>query len=161
MKFLLSPAITMAAILSITTAHAADAKFPTRPVRVIVASSAGTGADIFARIVAQGLTDIYKEQVVVENRVGAGGALGMGMAARAPADGYTLLMSLSSISILPEADRILERKPAFTLNQFKPIARFTADPTVFVVRAEAPWKTLAEFVADAKRKPGTCSFATR
>jgi tripartite-type tricarboxylate transporter receptor subunit TctC len=69
-------------------------------------------------------------------------------------------MSLSSISILPEADRILGRKPAFTLNQFKPIARFTADPTVLVVRADAPWKTLAEFVADAKRKPGTYNYGS-
>jgi tripartite-type tricarboxylate transporter receptor subunit TctC len=64
-------------------------------------------------------------------------------------------MALSSISVLPEADKLFGRKPAFTLNQFKPIARFTADPTVFVVRADAPWKTLAEFLEDAKRKPGT------
>ena len=79
---------------------------------------------------------------------------------RAPADGYTLLLSLSSISILPEADAILGRKPAFTLSQFKPIARFTADPTVLVVRADAPWKTLAEFVADAKKKPAAYNYGS-
>jgi tripartite-type tricarboxylate transporter receptor subunit TctC len=101
-----------------------------------------------------------KQTVIVENRVGAGGALGMGVAARAPADGYTILMSLSSISILPEADHILGRKPAYTLNQFKPIARYTADPTVLVVRADAPWRTLAEFVADAKKKPGTYNYGS-
>ena len=61
-------------------------------------------------------------------------------------------MSLSSISILPEADAILDRKPAYQMNQFKPIARFTADPTVLVVRADAPWKTLAEFIADARSR---------
>ena len=84
----------------------------------------------------------------------------MGAAARAPADGYTLLMSLSSISILPEADKILGRKPQFTLDQFKPIARFTADPTVLVVRADAPWKTLAEFVADLKTQPGKYNYGS-
>ena len=92
--------------------------------------------------------------MIVENRAGAGGATGIGAAARAPADGYTLLMSLSSISILPEADKILGRKPAYTLDQFKPIARFTADPTVLVVRADAPWKTLAEFVAEPRSQAG-------
>lgn len=64
-------------------------------------------------------------------------ATGIGAASRAAPDGYTILLSLSSISILPEADKLLERKPAFTLDQFKPIARFTADPTVLVVRADA------------------------
>ena len=71
-----------------------------------------------------------------------------------------MLLSLSSTSILPEADKILGRRPAFTLNQFKPIARFTADPTVLVVRAEAPWKTLAEFIADAKARPGAINFGS-
>jgi tripartite-type tricarboxylate transporter receptor subunit TctC len=98
--------------------------------------------------------------VVVENRAGAGGALGIGVAARAPADGYTVLLSLSSISILPEADKLLDRKPAYQLSQFKPIARFTADPTVLVVRADAPWKTLADFITDLKRNPGKYNYGS-
>jgi len=97
---------------------------------------------------------------VIENKAGAGGALGMGQVARAAPDGYTVLMALSSISVLPEADKLFGRKPAFTLNQFKPIARFTADPTVFVVRADAPWKTLDEFLVDAKRKPGALNYGS-
>ncbi len=94
--------------------------------------------------------------MVVENRAGAGGALGIAVAARAPADGYTVLMSLSSISILPEADKLLERKPAYQLSQFKPIARFTADlDRKLVVRADARWKIFAEFVADVRQQiPG-------
>jgi tripartite-type tricarboxylate transporter receptor subunit TctC len=84
----------------------------------------------------------------------------MGVAARAAADGYTVMMTLSSISILPEADAILGRKPAYTLSQFKPIARFTADPTVLVVRADSPWKTLAEFIAAAKARPGTYNYGS-
>jgi tripartite-type tricarboxylate transporter receptor subunit TctC len=101
-----------------------------------------------------------KHPVVIENRAGSGGALGIGAAARAPADGYTVLLSLSSISILPEADKILGRTQQFQMEQFVPIARFTADPTVFVVRGDAPWKTLAEFVADAKSKPGAYNYGS-
>jgi len=97
---------------------------------------------------------------VIENKPGSGGGLGMGLASRAAPDGYTILMTLSSISILPEADKLLGRKPAYQLNQFKPIARFTADPTVFVVRADAPWKTLKDFVEDAKKKPGAYNYGS-
>ena len=142
-------------------ASAAQTNWPAdKPITMIVPFPPGGVADTVARPVAEALGKELKQTVIVENRVGAGGALGIGMASRAPADGYTLLLSLSSISILPEADRILERKPAYTLNQFKPIARFTADPTVFVVRADAPWKTLAEFVADARKKPGTYNYGS-
>jgi tripartite-type tricarboxylate transporter receptor subunit TctC len=69
-------------------------------------------------------------------------------------------MSLSSISILPEADKILDRKPQYQLSQFRPIARITADPTVLVVRADAPWRTVEEFVADAKRKPTAYNYGS-
>ncbi len=138
----------------------AQPTWPDKTITMIVPFPPGGVADTVARPVAEALSRELKQTVVVENRVGAGGALGMGAAARAPADGYTVLMSLSSISILPEADRILERKPAFTLAQFKPIARFTADPTVLVVRADAPWKNLAEFVADLKRQPGRYNYGS-
>jgi tripartite-type tricarboxylate transporter receptor subunit TctC len=138
----------------------AQGTWPDRPITLIVPFPPGGVADTVARPVAEALARELKTTVVVENRVGAGGALGMGAAARAPADGYTLLMSLSSISILPEADVILGRKPSFALSQFTPIARFTADPTVLVVRADAPWKTLADFVTEAKKKPGTYNYGS-
>jgi tripartite-type tricarboxylate transporter receptor subunit TctC len=138
----------------------AQAPYPTKTVTMIVPFPPGGVADTVARPVAEALGRELGQTVIVENRAGAGGALGIGTAARAPADGYTLLLSLSSISILPEADRVLERKPAYLLNQFKPIARFTADPTVLVVRADAPWKTLAEFLADAKAHPGKYNYGS-
>ena len=134
--------------------------WPDKPITMIVPFPPGGVADTVARPVAEALGRELKTTVVVENRVGAGGALGMGVAARSVADGYTVLMTLSSISILPEADALLGRKPAYTLAQFKPIARFTADPTVLVVRADAPWKTLAEFVADVKRKPAAYNYGS-
>jgi tripartite-type tricarboxylate transporter receptor subunit TctC len=150
------------ALLALALAGSAAAQgWPTeKPITMIVPFPPGGVADTVARPVAEALSKELKQTVIVENRVGAGGALGIGAAARAPADGYTVLMSLSSISILPEADKILGRKPAFALKDFKAIARFTADPTVLVVRADAPWKTLAEFIADAKKNPGKFNYGS-
>jgi tripartite-type tricarboxylate transporter receptor subunit TctC len=141
-------------------AIAAQAQYPERTVTMVVPFPPGGVADTVARPVAEALGKELKQTVVIENKAGAGGALGMGQVARAAADGYTVLMALSSISVLPEADKLLGRKPQFTLDQFKPIARITADPTVFVVRADAPWKTLDEFLADAKRKPGAFNYGS-
>jgi tripartite-type tricarboxylate transporter receptor subunit TctC len=131
-----------------------------KPLSMIVPFPPGGVADTVARPVAEALARELKQQVLVENRAGAGGATGIAAAARASADGYTLLMSLSSISVLPHADQILARKPAYTLDQLKPIARFTADPVVLVVRAESPWITLTDFVAAMKAKPGTYNYGS-
>ena len=162
MKTLHPTLVAIAATLGLVTGPAlAQNNWPAdQPITMIVPVPPGGGADTVARPVAEALGKELKQTVVVENRAGAGGATGIGAAARAPADGYTLLLSLSSISILPEADTLLGRKPAFALNQFKPIARFTADPTVLVVRADSPWKTLAEFLADIKKKPATYNYGS-
>jgi len=151
---------TMLALATAGQATQAQSGWPERPITMIVPFPPGGVADTVARPVAEALARELRQPVVVENRAGAGGATGIGAVTRAPADGYTVLLSLSSISILPEADKILGRKPQFTIEQFKPIARFTADPTVFVVRADAPWKTLAEFLADAKKNPAKYNFGS-
>jgi tripartite-type tricarboxylate transporter receptor subunit TctC len=80
--------------------------------------------------------------------------------ARAKNDGYTVLLALSSISIIPEADKVLGRDPMFTLNQLVPIARFTADPTVLAVRAEGPYKSAKELIEAAKKSPGTIPYGS-
>jgi tripartite-type tricarboxylate transporter receptor subunit TctC len=134
--------------------------FPSRPIVLVVPFPPGGVADIVARPVADAMSRHLGVPVVIENKAGAGGGIGMGFAAKAKPDGYTLLLALSSISILPEADKVLGRTPMYQLNQFVPIARFTADPTVLVVRAESPWKTLAEFVADARKRPGGISYGS-
>ena len=139
---------------------AAQSSYPDKPITMIVPFPPGGVADTVARPVAEAMARELKQPVVVENRAGADGALGIGVAARAPADGYTVLMSLSSISILPEADKLLGRKPAYQLSQFRPIARFTADPTVLVVRADSKWKTLNDFLADARKHPGTYNYGS-
>ena len=145
---------------ALPTTALAESAWPDKPITMIVPFPPGGVADTVARPVAEALGRELKQSVIIENKSGAGGAVGMGQAARAPADGYTILMTLSSISILPEADKLLGRKPAYQLEQFKPIARFTADPTVFVVRADAPWHTLKEFLDDARQNPGRYNYGS-
>ena len=159
-RHLLARVASSAAALALAGAAAAQSSYPDKPITMIVPFPPGGVADTVARPVAEAMARELKQPVVVENRPGAGGALGIGIASRAPADGYTVLMSLSSISILPEADKLLGRKPAYQLSQFRPIARFTADPTVFVVRADARWKTLNEFLADARKNPGAYNYGS-
>src|SRR3954469_18916515 len=79
---------------------------------------------------------------------------------RAKWDGYTLLMALSSISIIPEADKVLGRDPMFQLNQLVPIARFTADPTVLAVRADSPYKSVKDLIDAAKKSPGSIPYGS-
>ena len=94
------------------------------------------------------------------NKPGAGGSVGAAQAARAAPDGYTLLLALSSISVLPVADRLQGRPAAYELDQFAPVALISADPTVLVVRADGPYKTLKDFVDAAKAKPGTINYGS-
>ncbi|MFO1265707.1 MAG: tripartite tricarboxylate transporter substrate binding protein [Rubrivivax sp.] len=152
----------LAALLCCGAAAGAFAQgaWPEKPLTMIVPFPPGGVADTVARPVAEALARELKQPVVVQNRAGAGGALGIGEAAKAAGDGYTLLLSLSSISILPEADAVYGRKPVYTLDQFVPIARFTADPTVLVVRADSPWKTLPEFIEAMKGKPGGFNYGS-
>ena len=100
------------------------------------------------------------QPVVIENKAGAGGGIGMGQAAKAKPDGYTILMALSSLTVIPEADAVLARPAMFALTDLRPIARFTADPTVLAVRADAPWKTVKDFVDDAKKRPGAINYGS-
>jgi tripartite-type tricarboxylate transporter receptor subunit TctC len=140
-------------------AHADDA-WPSKTITMLVPFPPGGVADTVARPVAQAMSRELKQPVVVENKGGAGGAIGMGQVAKAAPDGYTVLMSLSSMTTIPEADKILGRMPLYQMSQLKPIARFTADPTVLVVRADSPWKTVKEFVTDVRSKPGKYSYSS-
>jgi len=101
-----------------------------------------------------------KQPVIVVNRTGAGGAVGMAAVAKATPDGYTILMALSSISIFPVSDRINGKTPAYEMKEFAPIALVTADPTVLVVRADGPYKTLKDFVDAAKANPGKINYSS-
>ena len=148
------------ALLALAASQPAAQDYPSRPITMIVPFPPGGVADTVARPVAEAMARALKQPVVVENRAGAGGGVGMGAAAKSAPDGYTVLLALSSISIIPEADRILKRTPMYELQQLQPIARFTADPTVLVVRADAPWRTAQEFIADLRLNPAKYSYGS-
>src|SRR6185369_14136226 len=162
-RLMFARALFMAVVLALALlgaqAGAQDA-YPSKPITLIVPFPPGGVADIVARPAADALGRVLGAPVVIENKAGAGGGIGMAYVAKAKPDGYTLLLALSSISILPEADKIIGRPPMYQLDQLVPIARLTADPTVLAVRADSPWKTLQEFVADAKKRPGAISYGS-
>ena len=140
-------------------AHAQPA-WPTKAITMIVPFPPGGLADLVARPVAEAMSRELGQPVVIENKAGAGGGIGMGLAAKAKPDGYTVLMALSSFTIIPEADAVLARPAMFALTDLRPIARYTADPTVLAVRADAPWKTVQQFVDDAKKRPGAINYGS-
>jgi tripartite-type tricarboxylate transporter receptor subunit TctC len=149
-----------AAAVAFTALAVAAQDYPSKPITMIVPFPPGGVADITARPVAEAMGRILKQTVVVENRAGAGGGVGMQYVSRAKPDGYTVLMALSSISIIPEADKVLGRDPMFQLNQLVPIARFTADPTVLAVRADSPYKSAKDLIDAAKQKPGAIPYGS-
>ncbi|MEH2477328.1 tripartite-type tricarboxylate transporter receptor subunit TctC [Nitrobacteraceae bacterium AZCC 2146] len=138
----------------------AQEAWPNRNITMVVPFPAGGQADIAARPIAASLQKMLGKPVIIDNRSGAGGSLGNAAVARAQPDGHTLLMTLSSLAVLPESDRIYDRPPAYEVDQLQPIARVLADPTLFAVPASAPWKTIADFIADAKARPGAIAFGS-
>ncbi len=138
----------------------AQEDYPSHSLSMVVPFPPGGVADVVGRPVAEAMGRFLKQSVVVENRGGAGGGIGMAQVAKARPDGYTLLMALSSIVVLPEADKILQRAPMFELAQLQAVARFSADPTVLVVRADSPLKTYAEFMAYVRVNPAKLSFGS-
>jgi tripartite-type tricarboxylate transporter receptor subunit TctC len=158
--FLFRSFATFLAGLLFSMPAAAEDAYPTKPISMIVPFPPGGVADIVGRPLADAMSRALGVPVVIENKAGAGGGIGMGYVAKAKPDGYTVLLALSSISILPEADKVTGRAPMYQFRDFIPIARFTADPTVLAVRADSPWKTLAEFVADARKRPGAISYGS-
>ena len=148
------------ALVALSSAAIAQDAFPSRPITIVAPFPPGGVADLTARPVAAAMEKVLKSPVGVVNKTGAAGAVGMQSVAVAKPDGYTLLLALSSISIIPEADKIFDRKPAFTVDQFAPIALISADPTVLVVPADKPWKTAKDFIEDARSRPGQISYSS-
>ncbi len=138
----------------------AQSVWPTRNITMIVPFPPGGQADLAARPIAAALEKILGRAVVVENRGGAGGAVGNTAAARAEPDGHTILMTLSSLAVLPEAERLFDRKPAYEVKQLAPVARVLADPTLLAVPASAPWKSVQELVDDARKRPAQIPFGS-
>ena len=152
-------ALAIFAALAAAGVQAQDA-FPSRSLTMIIPFPPGGVADTTARPTAAAMEKILKHPVAVTNRPGAGGAVGNAAVANAKPDGYTMLMALSSISVIPEADKLFNRKPAYTLDQLEPIALISADPMILVVHPSLPVKTLKEVIALARKQPGELSFSS-
>lgn len=156
----MNPKLT-AAIAALCTAIAgavnAQAPYPTRAVRMIVPSSAGGGTDIIARVVAPKLTERLGQQIVIENRPGAGTMIGGEVVAKAPPDGYTLLMGVSTLATNPV---IYRKVPYNALTDFAPITRTLSAPNLLVVHPSIPVKTVKELIWFAQARPGELNFAS-
>jgi tripartite-type tricarboxylate transporter receptor subunit TctC len=152
--------IAVLALLALVSSLAFSQEYPSRAITMIVPFPPGGVADIVGRPLAALMEKSLKHPVVIVNRTGAGGALGMREAAKAAPDGYTILMALSSISIFPVSERVNGKQPAYELKDFAPIALVTADPTVLVVRADSPYKNVKDFVAAAKANPGKINYSS-
>jgi tripartite-type tricarboxylate transporter receptor subunit TctC len=138
----------------------AQEAYPTRPITIVVAFPPGGLADLSARPVAAALEKILKQPVVVSNKAGAAGAVGNQFVATSKPDGYTLLMALVSVSVLPEVDKLFARPPKYTRDQLTGIARVNAEPSILTVPADAPWNTVKDLVEDARKRPGEIVFTS-
>jgi tripartite-type tricarboxylate transporter receptor subunit TctC len=153
--------VLLAGLAALACAAAvAQETYPTRAITMIVPFPPGGVADVTGRPTAAAMEKILKQPVVVSNRPGAGGAVGNAAVANAKPDGYTILMALSSISVIPAADALFDRKPAYSLDQFAPVALITADPTFLTVHPSLPAKSVKELVALGRSKPGQLSFSS-
>ena len=150
---------TAAAAAALSTPALAQ-DYPTRPVTLVNPFPPGGAVDVVGRPFAAALEPLLKQPVVVETKSGAAGAVGAQFAANAKPDGYTLLAHLPSISGFAEVDKLFGRAPKFTRADFIPIARLTEGPMVLVVNDQVPYKTLKEFVDDAKANPNKLIFSS-
>lgn len=139
-------------------ARAQTPEWPSRAIRVIVPFPPGAGTDILARAYAQHLSDLLRQPVVIENRAGASGIIGTEAASRAAPDGYTMLMANSSVLAINPAIRAT--LPYDPRNGFEPIALVGANDSALVVRADSPFRSVADVIAAAKARPGTLSYSS-
>ncbi len=135
----------------------AQSGYPMKPVRVVVPSSAGGGTDIVARIIAPDLSKRLGQQVVIDNRPGAGTMIGIEVAAKSPPDGYTLLMGLSTLAINPA---LYKKVPYDPVRDFAPITEAVSSASIIVVHPSLPVKSVKELIAFARSLPGQINYAS-
>ena len=131
--------------------------WPTKPVKIVVPFGPGGPADVYARIVAQGLTETFKQQFIIENKPGAGALIGTEIVAKAAPDGYTLLMMSNTHTV---NETLFAKRPYDLMRDLIPVAPVNSSDLVMVVHPSVPAKTLQEFVALAKAQPGKLTYAS-
>jgi tripartite-type tricarboxylate transporter receptor subunit TctC len=135
-------------------------QYPSKTINVVTPFPPGGVADYASRPLAAFLTEKFPHPAVVENRAGAGGGVGHSYVARAEPDGHTIMVTLSSLAVIPEANRLQGLPPGYDMADFAPIARMFANAPVIAVRGDAPWKTMQDLLDDAKANPGKISYAS-
>src|SRR3977135_4480238 len=128
----------------------AQEAWPARTITMVVPFPPGGTADFAARPLASHLAEKFGRHVVGENKGGAGGGIGHAYVARAEPDGYTIMTALPSLAVIPEANRLVGKPVTYEVDQFVPLARLLADPTILAVNKSAPWSSLDELIADVR-----------
>ena len=147
-----------AVVLAQTTSTGSGQAYPAKPVRYVVPFPAGASPDIVARLIAERLSRTWGQQVVVENRPGAGGTVGAAYAAKSPADGYTLFQCNIASSAIAES--LYEKMPYDHQRDFAPLSLIGTTPSVLVVHPSMPARSVNEFIAYAKANPGKLSYGS-
>lgn len=156
LRFAVQPVAALLA-MAIQPIALAQGNYPNRPVRIIVPNAPGSSGDITARLIAQPLSERLGQQVVVDNRAGAGTMIGGEIAAKSPPDGYTLLMGFATLAINPA---IYKKVPYDALRDFAPITEVVFLPGILVVHPSLPVKSVKELIVLAKARPGEIPFAS-
>lgn len=151
-----SAVLAAAAVVALASAAQAQS-YPQRPVRAVVPFPAGGGTDILARLLLQKMSERLGANFVIDNRAGAGGTIGSEIVAKAPADGYTILVASSSHTINPSVYKKLGYDPA---RDFAPVTLIAAGPGLLVVHPSVPAKNVKELIALGKSKPGQLNYAS-
>ncbi|WP_213959665.1 tripartite tricarboxylate transporter substrate binding protein [Variovorax sp. dw_954] len=133
-------------------AHAADPTFPSRPIRMVVAFNPGSGSDMQARVIAQVLSESTGQPVIVDNRAGANGIVAVQSVLNAPADGYTMLFGSNSTFAINAA--LIRNMPYDPIADFTPLSLISSQYCMVLVPADSPYKTMADLIADARKRPG-------
>jgi tripartite-type tricarboxylate transporter receptor subunit TctC len=151
-------AIAGASLVLAHTAGAADAPaYPSKPIRFVVTFAAGGGTDIFARAIAQKFNEAWGEPVIVDNRAGGNGNIGTDMVAKAPPDGYTILLTTNATIVI---NPHLSKLPYDPVRDFAPVSQVAALPFVLLVHPTLPVKSVPELIALAKAKPGQLNYGS-
>jgi tripartite-type tricarboxylate transporter receptor subunit TctC len=148
--------LSLTALLLLVSASQAQAPWPSKPVRILVPTAPGGTADALARLYAQHLGKVLGQQFYVENRGGAGNVLGIETVVRSPPDGYSLLLGAGTITI----NHLVTKLPYDVLRDLTPVTQMISVPNVLVVHPSQPMKTLADYVAAAKAKPGQITYGS-
>ena len=156
-KWLFSAICVSALVASSAGFAQSDAAFPSKPVRMVIHIGPGSSMDIIGRVLGQKMSEAWGQPLIVDNRAGAGGAIGMDVVAKAPPDGHTILFGSGSMAIAPS---FYKKLPFDVLRDFEPVTQLTSRYNALVVPVSSPLNSVKEVIAMAKAKPGQVSYGS-